>query len=129
MFGIQAEVRALQARHDALAPLYALKRKFVQKKAISGMTPERAGAIDGAALAAELESLFGEPLTEQSFVEHVSRWLEDEAEHAAQLADRAAICRLGRAFARGNAKHHHGVLFKVPHKLDMKHWFRWRRFR
>src|SRR6266699_4789763 len=38
LFGISADVRALQARHDALAPLYALKRKFVQKKAISGMT-------------------------------------------------------------------------------------------
>ena len=42
LFGIAAEVRALQAKHDALAPLYAVKRKFVQKKAISGMTAEKA---------------------------------------------------------------------------------------
>src|SRR5690242_15247941 len=33
LFGIGREVRALQARHDALAPLYALKRRFIQKKA------------------------------------------------------------------------------------------------
>jgi len=29
LFGIEAEVRALQARHHALAPLYAVKRLFV----------------------------------------------------------------------------------------------------
>src|SRR5512143_1996279 len=85
LFGIAAEVRSLQAKHDALAPLYALKRKFVQKKAISGMTAEKAAAIHGGALAMELEALFGEPLTEQSFVEHVSRWLDAEAEHPEQL--------------------------------------------
>ena len=28
LFGISAEVRELQARHDALAPVYALKRKL-----------------------------------------------------------------------------------------------------
>src|SRR5580692_4345562 len=29
LFGISADVRELQARHDALAPVYALKRKFI----------------------------------------------------------------------------------------------------
>src|SRR5579864_6053193 len=29
LFGIAAEVRALQARHTALAPLFAFKRKFI----------------------------------------------------------------------------------------------------
>ena len=72
LFGITADVRKLQGRHDALAPIYALKRKFIQKKAISGVTKEQATAINGTAVAAELESLFGEPLTERSFVEHVS---------------------------------------------------------
>src|SRR5882672_4174220 len=78
LFGISAEVRALQARHDALAPLYALTRQFVQKKAISGLTQEKAAALNGSVLAGELESWFGEPLTEASFVDHVSRWLEAE---------------------------------------------------
>ena len=89
----------MQAQHNALAPLYALKRKFVQKKAISGVTAEQAAAIDGRGAGAELEALFNEPLTEESFVEHVSRWLEDEAEHHGAVADRRAICRVGRAVA------------------------------
>jgi len=42
LFGITPQLRHLQERHNALAPIYALKRKFVQKKAISGVTKEKA---------------------------------------------------------------------------------------
>jgi NADPH-dependent glutamate synthase beta subunit-like oxidoreductase/NAD(P)H-flavin reductase len=121
LFGISADVRALQARHDALAPVYALKRKFIQKKAISGVTPEKASAINGRACAMELEALFSEPLTEASFVDHVSRWLEDEANCAAQLAVAAQYAAWAALSPAGREKHHEGVLFKVPHKLDMTH--------
>src|SRR5260370_32165366 len=34
LFGITAGVRALQARHDRLAPLYSVKRLFVQRRAV-----------------------------------------------------------------------------------------------
>ncbi len=121
LFGISAEVRALQATHDALAPVYALKRKFIQKKAISGVTAEKASAINGRACALELEALFNEPLTEASFVEHVSRWLEDEANHAAELGVAAQYAAWAALSQAGREKHHRGVLFKVPHKLDMTH--------
>ena len=40
LFGIESAVKNLQARHDKLAPIYACKRKFIQKKAISGVTKE-----------------------------------------------------------------------------------------
>ena len=116
---LRGEVRALQARHDALAPVYALKRRFIQKKAISGVTPEKASAINGQAVAKELEALFGEPLTEASFVDHVSRWLEDEANHGAQLAVAAQYGAWAALSHAGREKHDGGVLFKVPHKLDM----------
>src|SRR4029077_12366642 len=64
LFGISREAGALAARHEVLGPLYDIKRKFVQKKPISGETRDQATAIEGPALAAELESLFNEPLTE-----------------------------------------------------------------
>src|ERR1700733_2302768 len=57
LFGIAKEVEALQFRHDALAPFFAFKRKFIQKRAISGVTKEQADAIDGPALARELEGM------------------------------------------------------------------------
>ena len=121
LFGIAAEVRELQARHDALAPVYALKRKFIQKTAISGVTAEKASAINGRAVGMELEALFNEPLTEASFVEHVSRWLEDEANHAPQLAVAAQYAAWAALSPAGRQKHDGGVLFKVPHKLEMTH--------
>jgi len=57
LFGISAALRTLQTKHHALAPIYALKRRFVQKKAISGVTKDQASAINGLAVAAELEAL------------------------------------------------------------------------
>jgi len=33
LFGIQAEFRALAARHHELAPLHTIKRQFVQRRA------------------------------------------------------------------------------------------------
>ena len=121
LFRIESAVKSLQARHDVLAPIYAFKRKFVQKKAISGVTREQASEIDGLALAAELEMLFSEPLTEQSFFEHVSRWLDDEAEHASQLQTAAQFAAWASLSPAGIAKYRHGVLFRVPHKLDPAH--------
>jgi NADPH-dependent glutamate synthase beta subunit-like oxidoreductase/NAD(P)H-flavin reductase len=121
LFRITGEVRALQARHAILAPIYALKRKFIQKKAISGVTPEKAAAIHGLLLAGELEGLFGEPLTQASFVEHVSRWLDSEAENAAPLALAAQYGAWAALSPAGRHKHRYDVLFRVPHKLDMQH--------
>jgi NADPH-dependent glutamate synthase beta subunit-like oxidoreductase/NAD(P)H-flavin reductase len=118
LFGITAEVRALQERHNALEPLYALKRRFVQKKAISGVSEAQASAIPGEKLAANLEMLFGEALTEASFVEHVSKWLDDEAAHGSQVAIAQQYAAWAALSHAGRAKHHSGVLFRVPHKLD-----------
>jgi NADPH-dependent glutamate synthase beta subunit-like oxidoreductase/NAD(P)H-flavin reductase len=120
LFGISTQVRALQAAHEELAPLYALKRRFIQKKAISGMTPEKAAAINGPAVAGELENWFGEPLTEASFVAHVSRWLDAEADYPAQLERAAQYGAWAALSPAGRQKHRHGVLFRVPHKLDMQ---------
>ncbi len=103
-FGIQPELDRLRARHSALAPIYAVKRRFVQRKAITGYTEEKASEIDGYALAPELETLLQEPLTDLSFATQVSRWLENETEYAAQLQLAASLRRLGNAFAAGQSK-------------------------
>src|SRR5580698_3818751 len=121
LFGITKEIQALQARHNEFAPFFAFKRKFIQKRAISGVTKEQAEAIDGPGLDRELAAIFGEPLTERSFFAHVSAWLEEEAvrlewiQTAARYAAWAALSEAGRK------KHHGDVLFKVAHKLDPLH--------
>ncbi|MEP6961855.1 MAG: pyridine nucleotide-disulfide oxidoreductase, partial [Acidobacteriota bacterium] len=120
LFGIGHELAELQERHNDLAPMNALKRKFVQKKAISGVTAQQANDLNGMALEAELESLFGEPMTEASFTSHVTKWLEDEESHKPQLETAAKFGAWAALSEMGHEKYgHHSVLFRVPHKLDV----------
>ena len=121
LFGITKEVEALELQHNALAPFFAFKRKFIQKRAISGVNKEQAEAIDGPGLARELESAFGEPLTENSFFEYVSGWVENEPEHLASVQAAARYAAWAALSDAGRKKHHGDVLFKVPHKLDPLH--------
>lgn len=121
VFGIESELRKLQERHADLQPLYSVKRRFVQRKAVMGQTAESASQIDGYALAAELEALFQEPLTEMSFAKHVARWLEEEALQAEHLQLAARYAAWATLSPQGKQKHGGGVLFKVPPKLDMNH--------
>ena len=118
VFGIARELRELQERHQELAPLYAIKRKFVQRRAISGMTVEQASAIDGEAIAEDLEKRWGGPLTERLFADRVSVWLETEGEFAAEIDLAARYAAWATLSPAGGAKHKRGVLFKTPHKLD-----------
>ena len=121
LFHITWEVKELQASHDRLAPLYTVKRNFVQRKAVPKIPKEQAEALNGAALAAELERVFGEPLTELVFAEHVSRWMQAEAEYTAELDLAMRYAAWATLAPEGMARHKHGVLFKTPHKLDMNY--------
>ena len=121
LFGIGREMAALRARHDALTPLHDVKRLFVQRRAVKGVTPEQAEALDGPALGCELEKLLGESLTELSFARAVGDWMKNEAKHAAELDLAARYAAWATLSPAGRSKHHDGVLFKVPHKLDMMH--------
>ncbi|HEY6863404.1 MAG TPA: hypothetical protein VI319_05850, partial [Burkholderiales bacterium] len=59
LFGIAPEFAALSARHHELAPLYSVKRQFVQRRAANKIKPEQAEALDGPALEARLTPLLG----------------------------------------------------------------------
>jgi hypothetical protein len=126
LFGIAGEVQALQARHHELAPLYSVKRLFVQRRAVKGVKEPDAAAIDGAALAHELDVLIGGPFDdvatwERRYAEHVGRWLEDEAGNAAALDKAQRYAAWATLSPDGRKKHLRGVLFQVPHRLDMNH--------
>ncbi|MBV8828597.1 MAG: FAD-dependent oxidoreductase [Acidobacteriaceae bacterium] len=121
LFGIGEELRQLQASHHELAPLFAVKRRFVQRKALTGFNEERATAIDGYEAVRQLEAVMGEPLTELSFARHVSKWLESEADHFHELQVAASYAAWATLSPAGKARHKQGVLFKTPHKLDMHH--------
>jgi NADPH-dependent glutamate synthase beta subunit-like oxidoreductase/NAD(P)H-flavin reductase len=118
LFGITDEVKALTACHLELAPLYAVKRQFVQRKAMHRFGKDEAERFDGPQLAAKLEAAMGERLTELAFARHVLEWQKSEAANrdkldlALRYAAWAALSEAGREIRN------RGVLFKAPHKLD-----------
>ena len=127
LFGIAAEVEALQARHHDLAPLYSVKRLFVQRRAVKGVKEADAAALDGPALARQLDPLIGGGSAgsvaewEQRYAGHVARWLGDEAGNAAALDEAQRYAAWATLSPEGQEKHRRGVLFKVPQRLDMNH--------
>jgi NADPH-dependent glutamate synthase beta subunit-like oxidoreductase/NAD(P)H-flavin reductase len=121
LFGITHNLNVLRDHHSDLAPLYSVKRRFVQRKAITTIKAEQTAEFDPAALEARLTDFFGEPVTEMAFANHVNEWLEAEAEHPAALQVAAQYAAWATLTPQGKKKHQAGVLFKTPHKLDMQH--------
>ncbi|MFN0164298.1 MAG: FAD-dependent oxidoreductase [Burkholderiales bacterium] len=107
LFGVESEVQALSAQHDALAPLYSVKRLFVQRRALHKVKAE--DATPG-------EFTF---TTEVDFASQVTAWQKDEAANAASLEAAARYAAWAATTPEGKARHKSGVLFKAPTKLDM----------
>jgi NADPH-dependent glutamate synthase beta subunit-like oxidoreductase/NAD(P)H-flavin reductase len=106
LFGIEAEARALAEKHNDLAPLYSVKRLFVQRRALHKVRPEDASP-DGFAFTTELD-----------FARRVTGWLADEKQHEKELEGAARYAAWATTTAAGREKHRAGVLFKAPRKLD-----------
>ena len=103
---------------DALAPLYEVKRQFVQRLAGKRVKPDEAVAFDGDALGAELAGLGAPPDDELAWAGQVARWMDDEAANAEPLGLARDYAAWALYSLPGRARHAAGVLFKQPHKLD-----------
>ncbi|MGH7045337.1 MAG: FAD-dependent oxidoreductase [Stellaceae bacterium] len=126
LFGIAAEVQDLQTRHHELAPLYSVKRLFVQRRAVKGIKEADAAAIDGPALARELDMLIDGTADdiaawERRYAGHVARWLDDDAGNSAALDLAQRYATWATLSPEGRDKHRDGVLFQVPQRPDMQH--------
>jgi NADPH-dependent glutamate synthase beta subunit-like oxidoreductase/NAD(P)H-flavin reductase len=125
LFGIEEPVQALEARHHELAPLYAVKRQFVQRKAMNAYKADVAATFDGPALRAAVDALIGAaadvPSFELAFARAVTRWQQDEAGNAVPLDTAQRYAAWASHTAAGKAAHRGGVLFRAPRKLDMLH--------
>ena len=118
LFGVQAEFRALAARHHELAPLYAVKCQFVQRRAANRIKPDEAAKLDGPALEARLKKAFGGRFDELAFATGVAGWLADEAVHAAELELALKYAAWALHTPAGREHVRRGVLFKTPAKID-----------
>jgi NADPH-dependent glutamate synthase beta subunit-like oxidoreductase/NAD(P)H-flavin reductase len=118
LFGIQAEFRALAARHHELAPLHTIKRQFVQRRAANKVKPDDAAKLDGPALESELRARLGGTFDELTFAKKVSEWLAHEPAHAAELDTAMKYAAWAVHTEAGREHVAAGVLFKVPAKTD-----------
>jgi NADPH-dependent glutamate synthase beta subunit-like oxidoreductase/NAD(P)H-flavin reductase len=116
LFGIRAPLAELAARHQALAPVYACKRLFVQRRAAKAFKEDEAAAYDGEALRAALALEDGD--FELAFARRVMTWLDDEAAHKPMLEIATRYAAWALYNAEGKRRHAQGVLFKLPKKLD-----------
>ena len=119
LFGIADQVAALKRRHDEAAPLFAVKRQFVQRRA-ARIGPDEARQLDGAALERELRHLFGGRFDELTYASHIARWLESEASHASELDLALRYAAWALHSEAGREATRSGVLFKAPAKLDFE---------
>ncbi|MEI8295257.1 MAG: FAD-dependent oxidoreductase [Alphaproteobacteria bacterium] len=111
LFAITSEILCLQEAQHNLAPLFTIKRSFVQRHALKKY-PE-AQSFDGAALAKTLGELLGNAAWDElDFAKAITAWLRDEAahEHALTVAARYAAWACHQGWRQS-------VLFHVPQKL------------
>ncbi len=120
LFGIEPEIRALCERHYELAPLFSCKRLFVQRKAVQKYKAAEAAIFDGDALAVSLQKFIGGEFSELKFAQHVNGWLDAETENSDQLDIAMRYAAWAALTPAGKKRHGHGVLFKIPAKLDFQ---------
>ena len=122
LFGVEAEVGALQAAQHELAPIYACKRQVVQRKAMNRYKAGQAAAFDGPALGRELEVKIGaSPVGlrgELAYARALGEWGQDDAAHEADIDLVLRYAAWAVQTPEGKALHKSGVLFKTPRKLD-----------
>ncbi len=119
LFGVKKEILELAQAHHMLAPLYACKRLFVQRRAAKALTLEEAGRVSGDYLLGmlPLPEAHGE-FFELAFAKTVMGWLEKEEENKSLLEIAARYGAWALYSEEGKKRHKSGVLFKQPLKLD-----------
>jgi len=118
LFGVESQVAALNGSHHALAPLYVIKRQFVQRGAAKKISPAEAEGIDGPGLRAQLTTWFGGTFDELVFAQQVQQWLQA----ADQNTEKLEVARRYAAWAvhteAGQAAHRDDILFREPHDVQ-----------
>ncbi|HZZ93164.1 MAG TPA: FAD-dependent oxidoreductase [Usitatibacter sp.] len=118
LFDIEPEWDALNRAHHRLAPLFRVKRKFVQRRAMLKIKADAAEALDGPALEREVAALLGGAFDELAFAEAILAWQADEPAHAKELAVAEQFAAWAAHTVEGQRRYRHGVLFKPPQRVD-----------
>lgn len=118
LFGVTAGLHAIAARQDALAPLFSVKRLFVQRRAAKRHKPEDARSFDAGALRRALDERLGADWDEHAFARAVADWMDDEAAHADDLDLAGRYAAWAVHTEAGQERHGDGLLFRIPRRHD-----------
>jgi NADPH-dependent glutamate synthase beta subunit-like oxidoreductase/NAD(P)H-flavin reductase len=122
LFDIKKEITLLAEKHHALAPLYACKRLFVQRRASKALTAEEASRVNPDALLSMLPLVaHADAHFELVFAKVVMSWLAQEEQNKSLLEIAARYACWALATEAGQIRHKKGMLFKQPKKLDPSH--------
>ena len=121
LFGIQEEWGELVEGHHRLAPLFRVKRKFVQRRAMLKIKAEAAEALDGPALEAEVAKRLGGAFDELVFAQRILEWMANEPAHGPELELAERFAAWAAHTAEGRRRYRGGVLFKPPQRVDPMH--------
>jgi len=118
LFGIEAAWEGLVEGHHELAPLFRVKRKFVQRRAMLKVKADEAAGLDGAALEADIVARLGGSFDELAFANRVLEWIADEPNHADDLAAAERFSAWAAHTPEGRRRFRGGVLFRPPQRVD-----------
>jgi len=118
LFGIEDAWEDLHDGHHRLAPLFRVKRKFVQRRAMLKIKADAAEALDGPALEKEVAARLGGAFDELAFATRVLEWVGDETAHAADLALAERFAAWAAHTPEGRRRYRGGVLFRPPQRVD-----------
>jgi NADPH-dependent glutamate synthase beta subunit-like oxidoreductase/NAD(P)H-flavin reductase len=122
LFGIGAELAALKNAHEELAPIYTVKRNFVQRRAVKKHAADE--SVDVGVLTAETEAVLLGPVTDLSFARKVADLEKDEEANAEALSILERYAAWATLTPKGRNGHAGTVLFREPEKLDFDHLVR-----
>src|SRR4051812_17245470 len=118
LFGIEAEWKDLVDGHHELAPLFRVKRKFVQRRGMLKIKAAEAADLDGPALEADVAARLGGRFEELAFAKRVLEWLAAESHHGEDLAAAERFAAWAAHTPEGRRRYRGGVLFKPPQRVD-----------
>lgn len=118
LFGIKANIQDLQKAHTRLAPLFTVKRQFVQRHALRAHKLGDVQDLDAQASRHTLEKLMGTPFTPLTFAQHIQVWMAQSENNQESLDLAARYAAWAVLTLEGQAFHKQDTLFHIPHKLD-----------
>jgi NADPH-dependent glutamate synthase beta subunit-like oxidoreductase/NAD(P)H-flavin reductase len=118
LFDIEEAWEDLHDSHHRLAPLFRVKRKFVQRRAMLKVKADEAEGLDGEALEAAVAARLGGTFDELAFANRVLEWIADETAHAEDLALAERFAAWAAHTAEGRRRYRAGVLFRPPQRVD-----------